>query len=97
MITPTKMNELEKNKVVNLYTRLNQDLTADIIKRIQKTGDISSFTRSQIKVLIRQGGKDTFYSALDTYLTCFENEITAESQMTDTLQETLSKDRGFKD
>ena len=53
MITPEKMSQLEQNKVVNLYARLNQDLTADIIKRIQKTGDISSFTRSQIKVLIR--------------------------------------------
>ena len=64
MITPEKMSQLEQNKVVNLYTHLNQDLTADIIKRIQKTGDISSFTRSQIKVLIREGGKDMFYSAL---------------------------------
>lgn len=64
MITPEKMSQLEQNKVVEMYTKLNQDLTADIIKRIQKTGDISSFTRSQIKVLIRQGGKDMFYSAL---------------------------------
>lgn len=64
MITPEKMSQLEQNKVVEMYTKLNQDLTADIIKRIQKSGDISSFTRSQIKVLIRQGGKDMFYSAL---------------------------------
>ena len=64
MITPEKMSQLEQNKVVEMYTELNQNLTADIIKRIQKTGDISSFTRSQIKVLIRQGGKDMFYSAL---------------------------------
>ena len=64
MITPEKMSQLEQNKVVEMFTKLNQDLTSDIIKRIQKTGDISSFTRSQIKVLIRQGGKDMFYSAL---------------------------------
>lgn len=65
MITPQKMSELEQNKVVEMYTKLNQDLTADIIKRIQKTGDISSFTRSQIKVLIRQGGKEVFNEALN--------------------------------
>ena len=65
MITPQRMSELEQNKVVEMYTKLNQDLTVDIIKRIQKTGDISSFTRSQIKVLIRQGGKEVFNEALN--------------------------------
>ena len=53
MLTPEKLTKIANNKVVDLYTRLNQQLTNEIIKKLKQNGDISSFTQSQIKVLKR--------------------------------------------
>lgn len=64
MITPQKMSEFERNKVIEMFSKLNQDLTATIIKKLQKNEDISSFTRSQMKALARQGGNEVFKEAL---------------------------------
>lgn len=65
MITPQKMSEFEKNKVIDMFSKLNQELTASIIKKIQQNGDLSSFTKAQIRVLARQGGKEVFNEALN--------------------------------
>ena len=65
MLTPEKLTKITNNKVVDLYTRLNQQLTNEIIKKLKQNGDISSFTQSQIKVLKRNGGKQIFYEALN--------------------------------
>lgn len=64
MITPQKMSEFERNKIIEMFSKLNQDLTAIIIKKLQKSEDISSFTRSQMKALARQGGNEVFKEAL---------------------------------
>ena len=54
MLTPDKFEELANNNaVIDMYAKLNQDLTNDIIKKIKQNGDISSYTRHQIKVLIK--------------------------------------------
>ena len=65
MITPQKMSEFEKNKVVDMFSKLNQDLTSSIIKKLQQNEDISSFTKAQMRVLARQGGKEIFNEALN--------------------------------
>ena len=65
MITPQKMSEFERNKVVEMFSKLNQDLTSSIIKKLQKNEDISSFTKAQMRVLARQGGKEIFNEALN--------------------------------
>lgn len=65
MITPQRMSEFERNKVVEMFSKLNQDLTSAIIKKLQKNDDISSFTKAQIRVLARQGGKEVFSEALN--------------------------------
>lgn len=65
MLTPDKFEKLANNNaVIDMYAKLNQDLTNDIIKKIKQNGDISSYTRHQIKVLIKNGGKDIFNSSL---------------------------------
>ena len=65
MITPQKMSEFERNKVVEMFSKLNQDLTSSIIKKLQQNEDISSFTKAQMRVLARQGGKEVFNEALN--------------------------------
>ncbi len=65
MITPQKMSEFEKNKIIDMFSKLNQDLTSAIIKKLQQNEDLSSFTKSQMRMLARQGGKDVFEEALD--------------------------------
>lgn len=64
MLTPDKMNELQKNRVVELYTQINQELTNEIIKKIKLNGDITDLTKSQIKTLIANGGQEVFINAL---------------------------------
>lgn len=65
MLTPEKLSKLNQNKVVELYTKLNQQLTKDIIKKLKENKNISSYTKHQIKTLARQGGKDIFNQALN--------------------------------
>ena len=53
------------NKVVELYEKLNIELTSDIINKLKETGDISSYTRSQIRQLAKRGGREIFFSSLE--------------------------------
>lgn len=64
MITPEKMSSLERNKVIEMYSKLNQDLVSMIIKKLQSNKELSSYTKAQIKQLARQGGKEVFYDTL---------------------------------
>ena len=65
MLTPKKLAKLENNKVVELYEKLNKDLTNTIIKKLNNAGDISSYTKAQLAVLKGNGGKQIFYEALN--------------------------------
>ena len=65
MLTPKKLAKLENNKVVELYEKLNKNLTNTIIKKLNSAGDISSYTKAQLTVLKRNGGKQIFYEALN--------------------------------
>lgn len=63
MITPQKFEQLINSKVVDIYTKLNQDITNDIIKKLNKD-NISEYTKHQLKVLIRQNGNKIFNETL---------------------------------
>lgn len=64
MLTPNKMNNLQNNKLVDIYTAINQELTNDIINKIKSSEDITNYTKSQIKALIKNGGQEIFNEAL---------------------------------
>lgn len=64
MLTPEYLDRLGyKNKVLDIYQQLNIDITADIIKRV-KTVDFS-ITKSQMRQLLRTGGKEIFEKMLE--------------------------------
>lgn len=65
MITPTDMEKFSNNQIVEMYQKLNIDLSKTIIKKIKSLGDVSSYTRSQIRTLELQGGKDILYKTLE--------------------------------
>ena len=48
MLTPEYINLLEFNDVVQLYNKLNIDLTADIIDRISAMEDISETAKNEM-------------------------------------------------
>lgn len=65
MLTPEYINLLEFNDVVQLYNKLNIDLTADIIDRISAMEDISVTAKNEMKILIERSGEEVFYEALE--------------------------------
>lgn len=64
MLTPEKLSSYEFNKVVEIYNQLNIDISSDIIRRIEKMGDITESSKYQIKKLIQLNGKEIFNKAL---------------------------------
>lgn len=65
MLTPEKLSSYEFNKVTEIYNQLNIDISADIIKRIEKLGgEFTEETKYQIKKLIQLNGKEIFNNAL---------------------------------
>lgn len=52
------------NKVVSIYQELNINLTKSIIGKLKENGDLSSFTKSQLKQLKKTGGKEIFKQTL---------------------------------
>ena len=65
MLTPEYLEEIEFNKVVELYNKLNIDITADIIQRIAGMNDITSTTKDELKILLQTNGADIFNNALE--------------------------------
>lgn len=88
MITPEMMTEYEQNKVIYQYTKLNQELTSDIIKKISSHGDISSYTKSQIRQLARQGGTDIFYESLKKTNNISKNNLKLIQELFDEVSST---------
>ena len=67
MLTPDYLDKIAyTNKVVAIYEELNTKLTKQIISKLKETGDLTSFTRHQLKVLAKRGGKEVFVEALNT-------------------------------
>ena len=63
MITPEQLSKLEKNQVVELYEKLNIDLTAEIINMLQKD-EILTLSKSQLKKKIKKDEDEMFFIAL---------------------------------
>lgn len=53
------------DKLVEIYDNLQITIISDIINKIENTGNITSFTKAQIKSLEEIGSKEVFYKALD--------------------------------
>lgn len=65
MLTPEYLESIEFNKVVELYNKLNIEITADIIQRIAGMNDITSTTKDELKILVQTNGIDVFNKALE--------------------------------
>lgn len=75
MLSPEYLNFIEFNDVVELYNKLNIDITADIIKRVSQMQDITETTKKQLEILKQTNGSDIFNEALEK--TCM---LTAETK-----------------
>ena len=65
MLTPEYLNLIEFNDVVELYNRLNIEITADIISRISTMNDITSVSKKQMRILLQTNGTEVFNEALE--------------------------------
>lgn len=67
MLTPEYLDKIAyTNKIVQMYEELNTKLTKQIISKLKESGNLSSFTKSQLKTLAKRGGKEVFINALNT-------------------------------
>lgn len=64
MITPNKMESYNQSQIVSMYEELNKKLTKEIIQKIKEVDYVSGFTKSQIRAIIKTGGKEIFKKAL---------------------------------
>lgn len=65
MLSPEYLNLIEFNDVVELYNKLNIDITADIIKRVSQMQEITQTTINQLEILKQTNGTEVFNSALE--------------------------------
>ena len=54
MLTPEYLNLIEFNDVVEIYNKLNIEITADIIDRVSELGDITNTTKKQLGIINKQ-------------------------------------------
>jgi hypothetical protein len=54
------------DRLEEIYDSLQITIISDIINKIEKTGDITSYTKAQIKTLEGIDSKEVFYKALDS-------------------------------
>jgi len=64
MLSPEYLNLIEFNDVVELYNKLNIEITADIIKRVAKMQDITETSKKQLRILKQTNGTEIFNNAL---------------------------------
>lgn len=65
MLSPEYLEEIEFNKVVDLYEKLNISIMADIIKRVSQMQEITVTSKEQLKILIQTNGIEIFNKALE--------------------------------
>lgn len=67
MLTPDYLDKkMYVNKVVEMYQELNTKLTKQIISKLKESGDLSTFTKAQIRTLAKRGGREIFIESLKT-------------------------------
>ena len=59
MINPDDMTRFTNNEIVNMYSKLQEELTKSIISKLRNAGDINSYTRQQIRNLRQIGRKQS--------------------------------------
>lgn len=90
MLTPEYLESIEFNKVVELYNKLNIEITADIIQRIAGMDDITSTTKDELKILVQTNGMDIFDNALEkTSLLTSERKKQLKRLFEDMIQEDM--------
>lgn len=95
MLTPEYLNLIEFNDVVELYNRLNIDITTAIIERISEMVDITSTTKDQMKILIQTNGIEIFNEALEkTSMISAETKRALKSMFEDMIKEDM---QGYKE
>lgn len=66
MLTPEYLDKkMYVNKVVEMYQELNTKLTKQIISKLKESGDLTTFTKHQLKTLAKRGGREVFIEALN--------------------------------
>lgn len=65
MLSPQYLNLIEFNDVVELYNKLNIEITVDIIDRVSQLQDITQTTIKQLKILKQTNGIEVFNQALE--------------------------------
>ena len=65
MLTPDFLDNIEFNKVVELYNKLNIEITAEIIERIANMEEITATTKDKMKILIQTNGDKIFNEILE--------------------------------
>jgi len=75
MLTPEYLNLIEFNDVVELYNKLNIEITADIITRISAMQEITNTSKKQLQILLQTNGTEIFNKALEE-----TSKLTAETK-----------------
>lgn len=65
MLSPEYLNKIEFNNVVELYNKLNIQITADIINRVSQMQDIIPSTKYELEILKQTNGLEVFKKALE--------------------------------
>ncbi|MCI8470394.1 MAG: hypothetical protein HFJ35_02720 [Clostridia bacterium] len=65
MLSPEYLNLIEFNDVVELYNKLNEEITVDIITRVAQMQNITETTRKQLEILKQTNGTEIFNKALE--------------------------------
>jgi hypothetical protein len=64
MLTPEKLSDYEFSRINEIYEKLNIDICSDIIRRIEKEGNLTATSKKQLKTLLSTNGKEIFNEAL---------------------------------
>ncbi len=75
MLSPEYLNLIEFNDVVELYNKLNEEITVDIITRVAQMQNITETTKKQLEILKQTNGTEIFNQALEK-----TSMLTAESK-----------------
>lgn len=95
MLTPEYLNLIEFNDVVELYNRLNIEITAEIINRVSEMQDITATSKKQLEILKQTNGSDIFNEALEkTSMLTAETKKALKGLFEDMAKEDID---GYKD
>ncbi len=65
MLTPEYLDLIEFNDIVEIYNKLNIEITADIISRVSAMNDITETTKKQLQILKQTNGTEIFNETLN--------------------------------